>query len=155
MESAGNDHQRSREMSVPSLKHAKLEAACEDFSNVIDTSSRGTFYKGTLSTGIDIAVTSLTVESAKEWPENLEAQFRKKVGALLRNRSFEMVEALYTMNRVSGQAKTLMFVHISPEPDAVGEIISTLKFAERVATIELGAARVNKDTLDVKEDVLI
>jgi kinesin family protein C2/C3 len=52
---------------------------------------------------------------------------------------------------LGGQAKTLMFVHISPEPDAVGESISTLKFAERVATVELGAARVNKDSTDVKE----
>ncbi|XP_043709102.1 kinesin-like protein KIN-14I isoform X2 [Telopea speciosissima] len=52
---------------------------------------------------------------------------------------------------LGGQAKTLMFVHISPEPDAVGETISTLKFAERVSTIELGAARVNKDGADVKE----
>jgi len=50
-----------------------------------------------------------------------------------------------------GQAKTLMFVHVSPEPDAVGETISTLKFAERVSTIELGAARVNKDSSEVKE----
>ncbi|KAI8019651.1 Kinesin-like protein KIN-14I [Camellia lanceoleosa] len=52
---------------------------------------------------------------------------------------------------LGGQAKTLMFVHISPELDAVGEIISTLKFAERVATIELGVARVNKGSVDVKE----
>ncbi|XP_008454311.3 kinesin-like protein KIN-14I isoform X1 [Cucumis melo] len=52
---------------------------------------------------------------------------------------------------LGGQAKTLMFVHISPEPDAIGETLSTLKFAERVATVELGAARVNKDTSDVKE----
>ncbi|KAF5455315.1 hypothetical protein F2P56_024907 [Juglans regia] len=52
---------------------------------------------------------------------------------------------------LGGQAKTLMFVHISPEPDATGETISTLKFAERVATVELGAARVNKDSTDVKE----
>ncbi|KAL8531035.1 hypothetical protein ACS0TY_007882 [Phlomoides rotata] len=52
---------------------------------------------------------------------------------------------------LGGQAKTLMFVHISPEPDAVGETISTLKFAERVATVELGAAHVNKDSADVKE----
>ncbi|KAG2326037.1 hypothetical protein Bca52824_008765 [Brassica carinata] len=52
---------------------------------------------------------------------------------------------------LGGQAKTLMFVHISPETDAVGETISTLKFAERVATVELGAARVNNDTSDVKE----
>ncbi|RDY09590.1 Kinesin-like protein KIN-14I [Mucuna pruriens] len=52
---------------------------------------------------------------------------------------------------LGGQAKTLMFVHISPECDAIGETISTLKFAERVATVELGAARVNKDSADVKE----
>ena len=44
-----------------------------------------------------------------------------------------------------------MFVHISPEMDAIGETISTLKFAERVATVELGAARVNRDSTDVKE----
>lgn len=44
-----------------------------------------------------------------------------------------------------------MFVHISPEPDAVGETLSTLKFAERVSTVELGAARINKDNSDVKE----
>ncbi|RXH82195.1 hypothetical protein DVH24_036536 [Malus domestica] len=52
---------------------------------------------------------------------------------------------------LGGQAKTLMFVHISPEPDALGETLSTLKFAERVSTVELGAARVNKDGADVKE----
>ncbi|KAK7396924.1 hypothetical protein VNO78_18087 [Psophocarpus tetragonolobus] len=52
---------------------------------------------------------------------------------------------------LGGQAKTLMFVHISPESDAIGETVSTLKFAERVATVELGAARVNKDSVDVKE----
>lgn len=50
-----------------------------------------------------------------------------------------------------GQAKTLMFVHISPEPEALGETLSTLKFAERVSTVELGAARVNKDSTDAKE----
>ncbi|KAG1365268.1 hypothetical protein COCNU_12G002680 [Cocos nucifera] len=52
---------------------------------------------------------------------------------------------------LGGQAKTLMFVHISPEMDAVGETISTLKFAERVATVELGAAKKNKDNGEVKE----
>ncbi|XP_044981811.1 kinesin-like protein KIN-14F [Hordeum vulgare subsp. vulgare] len=52
---------------------------------------------------------------------------------------------------LGGQAKTLMFVHISPESDAVGETISTLKFAERVSTVELGAARLNKDSGEVKE----
>ncbi|GAB4835768.1 hypothetical protein Ancab_000678 [Ancistrocladus abbreviatus] len=51
---------------------------------------------------------------------------------------------------LGGQAKTLMFVHISPEPDAVGETLSTLKFAERVSAVELGAARANKETGEVK-----
>ncbi|CAN1784274.1 Kinesin-like protein KIN-14G [Linum perenne] len=52
---------------------------------------------------------------------------------------------------LGGQAKTLMFIHISPEFEALGETLSTLKFAERVATIELGAAKVNKDSTEVKD----
>ncbi|KAG7610527.1 Calponin homology domain [Arabidopsis suecica] len=52
---------------------------------------------------------------------------------------------------LGGSAKTLMFVHISPEPDTLGETVSTLKFAERVGSVELGAARVNKDNSEVKE----
>jgi len=50
-----------------------------------------------------------------------------------------------------GQAKTFMFVHISPELDAVGETISTLKFAERVASVELGAAKPNKEGSEIRE----
>ncbi|KAG2621275.1 hypothetical protein PVAP13_3NG247400 [Panicum virgatum] len=52
---------------------------------------------------------------------------------------------------LGGQAKMLMFVHISPELDAVGETISTLKFAERVASVELGAAKANKESSEVRE----
>lgn len=44
-----------------------------------------------------------------------------------------------------------MFVHINPELNAIGETISTLKFAERVASIELGAARSNKETGEIRE----
>uniref|UniRef100_A0A0E0RIG6 Kinesin motor domain-containing protein n=1 Tax=Oryza rufipogon TaxID=4529 RepID=A0A0E0RIG6_ORYRU len=50
---------------------------------------------------------------------------------------------------LGGQAKTLMFVHVSPELDAVGETISTLKFAERVASVELGAAKANKEGSEI------
>lgn len=50
-----------------------------------------------------------------------------------------------------GHAKTLMFVHINPETNAIGETISTLKFAERVASIELGAAKSNKETGEIRE----
>ena len=52
---------------------------------------------------------------------------------------------------LGGQAKTLMFVHISPEPDALGETLSTLKFAERVSTVELGAAKSNKESSNAAE----
>lgn len=49
-----------------------------------------------------------------------------------------------------GQAKTLMFVHISPDVESFGETISTLKFAERVSTVELGAARSNKESGEIQ-----
>ncbi|KAF1894774.1 hypothetical protein Lal_00021068 [Lupinus albus] len=52
---------------------------------------------------------------------------------------------------LGGHAKTLMFVHINPEVNAIGETISTLKFAERVASIELGAAKSNKETGEIRE----
>ena len=52
---------------------------------------------------------------------------------------------------IGGHAKTLMFVHINPELNAFGETISTLKFAERVACIELGAAKSNKETGEIRE----
>ncbi|XP_078436131.1 kinesin-like protein KIN-14I isoform X2 [Wolffia australiana] len=52
---------------------------------------------------------------------------------------------------LGGQAKTLMFVHVSPDQDAAGETLSTLKFADRVSSVELGSARPNKDTSEVKD----
>ncbi|KAH9652468.1 kinesin-like protein KIN-14F [Citrus sinensis] len=52
---------------------------------------------------------------------------------------------------LGGHAKTLMFVHINPEHNAIGETISTLKFAERVSSIELGAARSNKESGEIRE----
>jgi hypothetical protein len=64
---------------VPKLKRSELETACEDFSNVIGSSPIGTVYKGTLSSGVEIAVASVAVTSAKDWSKGLETQFRKKV----------------------------------------------------------------------------
>ena len=64
---------------MPKLKRSELEAACEDFSNIIGPFSDGTVYKGTLSSGVEIAVTSTAVKSREDWSKNLEAQFRNKV----------------------------------------------------------------------------
>ncbi|XP_042513475.1 probable inactive receptor-like protein kinase At3g56050 [Macadamia integrifolia] len=67
---------------VPSLRRSELETACEDFSNIIDSSSNGTIYKGTLSSGVEIAVVSTVVTYTKDWSKNFEAQFRKKIDTL-------------------------------------------------------------------------
>ncbi|KAK4402155.1 Kinesin-like protein KIN-14G [Sesamum angolense] len=48
-------------------------------------------------------------------------------------------------------SKLTQLLQDSLEPNALGETISTLKFAERVSTVELGAARANKESVDVRE----
>ncbi|KAK9077951.1 hypothetical protein SSX86_002008 [Deinandra increscens subsp. villosa] len=67
---------------VPKLKRSELEAACEDFSNVIGSTSFGTVYKGTLSSGVEIAVASVATPSAKDWSKHLESLFRKRIDML-------------------------------------------------------------------------
>jgi kinesin family member C2/C3 len=44
-----------------------------------------------------------------------------------------------------------MFVQINPDTESYSETMSTLKFAERVSGVELGAARSNKEGKDIKE----
>ncbi|XVF56174.1 hypothetical protein PTKIN_Ptkin06aG0096400 [Pterospermum kingtungense] len=56
---------------------------------------------------------------------------------------------LLLQDSLGGHAKTLMFAHVSPEGDSFGETISTLKFAQRVSTVELGAACSNKESSEV------
>ncbi|RZC57059.1 hypothetical protein C5167_004362 [Papaver somniferum] len=52
---------------------------------------------------------------------------------------------------LGGQAKTLMFVQLNPDADSYSETLSTLKFAERVSGVELGAAKSNKEGREVRE----
>ncbi|GBG63061.1 hypothetical protein CBR_g36544 [Chara braunii] len=52
---------------------------------------------------------------------------------------------------LGGQAKTLMFVHISPDDESYGETISTLKFAERVSSVELGMAKKNQESAELRD----
>ncbi|XP_004306197.1 PREDICTED: kinesin-4-like [Fragaria vesca subsp. vesca] len=58
---------------------------------------------------------------------------------------------LLLQGSLGGHAKTLMLAHVSPEEDSFGETVSTLKFAQRVSTVELGAARANKETGEVMQ----
>ncbi|XP_020081979.1 protein MALE DISCOVERER 2-like isoform X2 [Ananas comosus] len=57
---------------------------CEDFSNIIGSLSDGVLYKGTLSSGVEIAVIASRIKSAKDWSKQCESQFRKKVTSLSR-----------------------------------------------------------------------
>ncbi|KFK25108.1 hypothetical protein AALP_AA8G067000 [Arabis alpina] len=68
---------------VPKLKLSELQAFCEDFSNIIgSTSSDATIYKGILSAGSEIAVLSVARGSLQDWSGDLETQFQEKIQRL-------------------------------------------------------------------------
>ncbi|KAG9458020.1 hypothetical protein H6P81_002528 [Aristolochia fimbriata] len=52
-------------------------------------------------------------------------------------------------NSLGGRAKTLMLAHVNPEADHYRETISTMEFMQKVSSVELGAARLNKERCDV------
>uniref|UniRef100_A0A453SE88 Kinesin motor domain-containing protein n=1 Tax=Aegilops tauschii subsp. strangulata TaxID=200361 RepID=A0A453SE88_AEGTS len=52
---------------------------------------------------------------------------------------------------LGGHAKTLMFVQINPDVSSYAESLSTLRFAERVSGVELGAAKANKEGKHIRE----
>ncbi|KAJ3692084.1 hypothetical protein LUZ60_012434 [Juncus effusus] len=64
-------------------------------------------------------------------------------------RNSKLTQVLQTS--LGGHAKTLMFVQVNPDASSYSETLSTLKFAERVSSVELGAAKSNKEGKDVKE----
>ncbi|MED6216426.1 hypothetical protein PIB30_007770 [Stylosanthes scabra] len=69
---------------VPKLNRAELETACEDFSNIIYELEACTIYKGTLSSGVEIAVVSTCVTSSANWSKSMEMAYRKKLDTLSR-----------------------------------------------------------------------
>ncbi|PIN18837.1 Serine/threonine protein kinase [Handroanthus impetiginosus] len=70
---------------VPKLNRGELETACEDFSNIIFIHDGvATLYKGTLSSGVEIAVASTAIGSLNEWSNHAEIIFRNKIDGLSR-----------------------------------------------------------------------
>ncbi|CAI0557992.1 unnamed protein product [Linum tenue] len=67
---------------IPKLNRSELETACEDFSNIINSYDGFIVYKGTLSSGIEIAVASTTTTYRKEWSRNAEKAYRRKIDTL-------------------------------------------------------------------------
>ncbi|KAG0467520.1 hypothetical protein HPP92_019100 [Vanilla planifolia] len=74
--------QKALVIGVPSLKRSELQKACEDFSNVIDSLSDCTLYKGTLSSGVEIAVTTTLINLVEDWSDQQESLFRNKISLL-------------------------------------------------------------------------
>ncbi|WJX26797.1 hypothetical protein P8452_15674 [Trifolium repens] len=69
---------------VPKLNRAELETACEDFSNIVTNFEACTVYKGTLSSGVEIAVVSTLVNSSQDWSKSMELNYRRKIATLSR-----------------------------------------------------------------------
>ncbi|KAI3505150.1 hypothetical protein L1887_27072 [Cichorium endivia] len=61
----------------------ELEVACEDFSNIIGSSSDSLVYKGTMKGGPEIAVISLCIKE-DHWTNYLELYYQKEVADLAR-----------------------------------------------------------------------
>lgn len=78
---------------VPAFSRAELEAACEDFSNIIGFSPDIVLFKGTLANGVEIAVTSIR-KSAKSWSSNSEFIFWRKVESLSQMKHQNLVNLL-------------------------------------------------------------
>ncbi|XP_068665435.1 protein MALE DISCOVERER 2-like isoform X2 [Aristolochia californica] len=76
--------QKAFVIGVPKLNRAELEIACEDFSNIIATVPECKLYKGTLSSGVEIAVASTSIQSCKDWSKRAEQHFRKKIDVFSR-----------------------------------------------------------------------
>ncbi|CAN4105605.1 unnamed protein product [Withania somnifera] len=69
---------------VPKLNRTELENACEEFSNIVCSQETFTVYKGTLSSGVEIAVVSTAINSLQDWSKRSELAFRKKIDSLSR-----------------------------------------------------------------------
>ncbi|KAL0362959.1 UNVERIFIED_CONTAM: Kinesin-like protein KIN-14F [Sesamum calycinum] len=111
----------------------------------------GSILKGCLHL-VDLAGSERVDKSEAVGERLKEAQHINKSLSALGDVIAALAQRVLTCNGGSGgHAKTLMFVHINPEVNALGETISTLKFAERVATINLGAAQSNKETSEIRE----
>ncbi|RLM85366.1 hypothetical protein C2845_PM04G34810 [Panicum miliaceum] len=74
--------QRAFVTGVPAVKRSELQAACEDFSNIVGSTPSCMLYKGTLSSGVEIAVVLSSITSIKEWSKECESHYRKKITSL-------------------------------------------------------------------------
>lgn len=62
------------------MDRSELVTACEDFSNIVYIyEGVATLYKGTLSSGGEIAVASTAIDSISKWSKCADLVFQKEV----------------------------------------------------------------------------
>ncbi|PSC77000.1 kinesin KP1-like isoform B [Micractinium conductrix] len=107
---------------------------------------------------IDLAGSERVGKSGAEGQQLLEAQHINKSLSALGNvmhalanknahvpfRDSKLTQLL--QDSLSGQAKTMMFMHVAPEQTSVSETLSTLNFGKNVTEITLGAAKKNAES---------
>lgn len=104
--------QRVFETTAPLLKREEVEVACEDFSNIIGSSSDNVVYKGTLTNGTEIAATSMRV-SVDSWSTQKELSFRRKVEALARMKHPHLVNLVGYSSEEEPFTRILVFEYAS------------------------------------------
>lgn len=90
----------------------ELEAACEDFSNIIGSSPESIVYKGTIKTGSEIAVISLCV-SEDQWTNYFEFYFQTKVADLARLNHENTAKLLGYCKEIDPFSRMLVFEYAS------------------------------------------
>lgn len=100
------------ETSLTRLKREEVEAACEDFSNIIGSSTDSVVYKGTLANGTEIAATSIRVAAAN-WTSQSELCFRRKVEALARMKHSQLVNLVGYCSEEDPFTRILIFEYAS------------------------------------------
>lgn len=103
--------QKSFAKGVPAFSRTELEAACEDFSNIIGSSPSIVLFKGTLANGTEIAVISIR-KSAKSWSNNSEVIFWRKVELLSQMRHQNLVNLLGYCAEEEPFARVLVFEYL-------------------------------------------
>lgn len=66
-------------------------------------------------------------------------------------RDHDIIDFSLLIWHTGGDAKTLMFVQISPSEQDLNETLSSLNFAARVRGVELGPAKKQVDTGEVQK----
>ncbi|KAM0945155.1 putative protein kinase RLK-Pelle-LRR-VI-2 family [Dioscorea sansibarensis] len=97
---------------ISRISRRELEAACEDFSNIIGTYPDSIVYKGTMAGGEEIAVVSLCV-SKDQWTSYLEFYFQNKVADLARLNHENISKLLGFCNEDDPFTRMLIFEYAS------------------------------------------